>query len=234
MPHFRVEALRGVGGWDAWNVTEDADLGLRLARFGRRVGALDSDTYEEAPADLRIWFGQRRRWLKGWMQTLAVHTRSPRRLFRELGAARGLSALALMLGAALGGLLGPALTVCALWRIVAGQSLDPPTAWEGVGEALALALLVCGFQAVAIPIVLALRGRGLRRLYPSLPVLPLYYGLVSIAAWAALIDLARRPYHWSKTEHGLARSSARASGQLRDRLIARKSGGPRDVRRLDD
>ncbi len=218
--HFRAEVLRRVGGWDAWNVTEDADLGLRLARFGRRVGALDSDTYEEAPADFRNWFGQRRRWLKGWMQTLAVHTRAPRRLFRELGATRALAALALMLGAALGGLLGPALAACALWRVLAGQLLAAPTAWQGVGDALALALLLSGFQAIVIPILLALRGRGLQRLHRSLPLLPLYYGLVSIAAWAALIDLAWRPYHWSKTEHGLARSSARASGEVRDRLIS--------------
>ncbi len=125
-----------------------------------------------------------------------------------------------MLGAALGGLLGPALAACALWRALAGQLLAAPTAWQGVGDALALALLLSGFQAIVIPILLALRGRGLQRLHRSLPLLPLYYGLVSIAAWAALIDLAWRPYHWSKTEHGLARSSARASGEVRDRLIS--------------
>ena len=168
----------------------------------------------------RNWFGQRRRWLKGWMQTLAVHTRAPRRLFRELGAARALAALALMLGAALGGLLGPALAAYALWRVLAGQLFAAPTTWQGVGNALALALLASGFLAIAIPIVLALRGRGLQRLYRSLPLLPLYYCLVSIAAWAALIDLALRPFHWSKTEHGLARSSARASGEVRDRLMS--------------
>jgi len=218
--HFRAEVLRRVGGWDAWNVTEDADLGLRLARFGRRVGALESDTCEEAPADFRNWFGQRRRWLKGWMQTLAVHTRAPRRLFGELGALRALAALALMLGAALGGLLGPALSAWALWRVAGGQLLAAPTVLQGVGDALALALLLAGFLAMGIPIVLALRGRGLQRLYASLPLLPLYYALVSLAAWAALIDLAWRPYHWSKTEHGLARTSARASGEVRDRLIS--------------
>ena len=66
--HFRTSALRRVGGWDAWNVTEDADLGLRLARFGARVGALDSDTWEEAPNELGNWFRQRVRWQKGWMR----------------------------------------------------------------------------------------------------------------------------------------------------------------------
>ncbi len=161
------------------------------------------------------------------MQTLAVHTRSPRRLFRELGAARAFAALALMLGAALGGLLGPALAVWALWRVLAGQLLAASTVWRGVGDGLALALLLSGLLAIIIPVALALRGRGLRRLYWTLPLLPLYYCLVSIAAWAALIDLALRPYHWSKTEHGLARTSARASGELRDRLMSQEGPRPR-------
>ena len=40
--HFRIEALRDAGGWDTWNVTEDIDLGFRLARHGYGVDALDS------------------------------------------------------------------------------------------------------------------------------------------------------------------------------------------------
>ena len=67
--HFRADALRTVGCWDAWNVTEDADLGLRLARFGYACEMLDSVTWEEAPARLPGWFKQRRRWTKGWLQT---------------------------------------------------------------------------------------------------------------------------------------------------------------------
>ena len=83
--HFKTEILRKIGGWDAYNVTEDADLGMRLARFGYRSDVIDSTTHEEAPADIRRWLGQRTRWLKGWMQTWLVHMREPRRLFRELG-----------------------------------------------------------------------------------------------------------------------------------------------------
>lgn len=71
--HFRIAALRDVGGWDAWNVTEDIDLGFRLARHGYCVGALDSSTYEEAPAQMRAWINQRRRWFKGWMQSCKQH-----------------------------------------------------------------------------------------------------------------------------------------------------------------
>ena len=35
--HFKRSKLVEAGGWDAWNVTEDADLGLRLARCGAPI-----------------------------------------------------------------------------------------------------------------------------------------------------------------------------------------------------
>ena len=79
--------LREIGAWDPYNVTEDADLGIRLARFGYRTTVINSTTYEEAPARLRPWLRQRTRWFKGWMQTWAVHMRSPRALLAELGPA---------------------------------------------------------------------------------------------------------------------------------------------------
>jgi cellulose synthase/poly-beta-1,6-N-acetylglucosamine synthase-like glycosyltransferase len=207
--HFRTSMLRQVGGWDAWNVTEDADLGLRLARFGGRVATMDSDTQEEAPSHFKPWFNQRRRWLKGWFQTLAVHLRSPRRLVRELGPLRALEALTLMLGAVLGALLGPALLAYTTWRGLTGELFAAPTAWQAVVNIMTLLLMFLGFQAILIPIVLSLHGRGLQRLYRSLPLVPLYYCLISLAAWAALPELVLRPYYWSKTEHGLTRASGR-------------------------
>ncbi len=77
--HFRTSVLRQIGAWDPYNVTEDADLGMRLARFGYRTAVIPSTTYEEAPARFGPWLRQRTRWFKGWMQTwlrahaLAVH-----------------------------------------------------------------------------------------------------------------------------------------------------------------
>ncbi|WP_158813535.1 glycosyltransferase family 2 protein [Methylocapsa sp. S129] len=210
--HFRWQTLRHTGSWDAWNVTEDADLGLRLARFARRVATIDSDTYEEAPSNLKNWFGQRRRWLKGWLQTLAVHLRNPRRLLGQLGWMRTLAALALMLGPVLGGLLGPALLGYSLWRCLNGELFMMRSILQVIGAALTLLLLVAGLGAILVPIMLALRRRRLLRLCLCLPLLPLYYCLVSVAAWAALVDLAWRPFHWWKTEHGLARTSIRESG----------------------
>jgi cellulose synthase/poly-beta-1,6-N-acetylglucosamine synthase-like glycosyltransferase len=53
---------------DAWNVTEDADLGLRLAIAGHRIADLPSATLEEAPQRLGAWMRQRRRWMKGFLQ----------------------------------------------------------------------------------------------------------------------------------------------------------------------
>ena len=73
--HFRVDALRAVGGWDAWNVTEDADLGFRLWEDGWRAGVIRHPTIESAPGGLDNWLPQRARWLKGYMQTWGVHTR---------------------------------------------------------------------------------------------------------------------------------------------------------------
>jgi cellulose synthase/poly-beta-1,6-N-acetylglucosamine synthase-like glycosyltransferase len=75
--HFRTAVLRKVGGWDSYNVTEDADLGIRLYRFGYHSAALSSATYEEAPARYRAWLAQRSRWYKGWIQTWRVHMRRP-------------------------------------------------------------------------------------------------------------------------------------------------------------
>src|SRR5690606_21252526 len=83
--HFRRAALEAVGGWDPYNVTEDADLGVRLARFGYRAATLTLPTREDAPDQLGAWMRQRTRWYKGWLQTWLVHTRQPLRLTRELG-----------------------------------------------------------------------------------------------------------------------------------------------------
>src|SRR5208282_646403 len=105
--HFRTALLRRVVGWDAWNVTEDADLGLRLARFGYQVETIDSATYEDAPVTFSDWLGQRTRWLKGWMQTLAVFLRTPRHYIRKMGLFRAFAALCVMVSLIAGPLFGP-------------------------------------------------------------------------------------------------------------------------------
>jgi hypothetical protein len=200
--HFRARALRRVGGWDAWNVTEDADLGIRMARFGARIGALASDTWEEAPNDFANWFRQRIRWQKGWMQTLIVHSRRPGRLVGELGAARALAAGLMIAGTVLGGLFGLPLLVNAML----GGSDDT------AGRVFTYILTLSGAQALMIPAVVASRLRGMRGLARAIVCMPAYYALVFAATWAAVFDLALRPFHWAKTEHGRARWLSAAEG----------------------
>ena len=77
--HFRRGALRTLGGWDPYNVTEDCDLGIRMFREGYDVKVLDSVTLEEANSDFVNWVKQRSRWYKGYLQTFLIHLRSPRR-----------------------------------------------------------------------------------------------------------------------------------------------------------
>jgi hypothetical protein len=204
--HFRAAALRRVGGWDAWNVTEDADLGLRLARFGARVGALDSETVEEAPNEFGNWFRQRTRWQKGWMQTMIVHTRDPGRYFRELGPVRGLAGLTMIAGAVMTGLFGPPFLAEAIWRGVKEAAAESPA--SRLADVYTYILTLMGAQAVAIPALVAMRKRGLRPFGWALFCMPAYYLLVSAATWAALYELIVRPFHWHKTAHG--RSGLRA------------------------
>jgi len=116
----------------------------------------------------------------------------------------------------LGGLVGPPFVAHALWLGFTGQLFAAPTIARGVINAATLLLMFLGFHAILIPILLAVHGRGLQRLYRSLPLVPLYYCLVSLAAWMALIDLAWRPYHWSKTEHGPANAANHASEDIGD------------------
>ena len=211
--HFRVEALRGIGGWDAWNVTEDADLGIRLARYGYHIGVIDSTTFEEAPAGLRVWRPQRQRWLKGFMQTLVTHCREPRRLVREAGAGGAAAALILVAGPVLGALLGPVLFAVTTMQIVSGELLAPPDVPTLLATVASLTLFAFGAVSCLWPLLLGVKRRGLWRAARWLPLLPLYYGLMSIAGWGALVELVRSPFSWNKTEHGLARSSKRKRGK---------------------
>lgn len=205
--HFRTEILRRAGGWDAWNVTEDADLGLRLARLGYRVGALASTTMEEAPLTVSAWLRQRTRWLKGWMKTCMVHSRHPLVAIRQLGLVRFAVAVALSLGTVLTALFGPVLFGWTMYELASGSLLAASTISGGLLRGFALTLLIAGVLATLAPAVAALRHRGFNALLPWLALMPVYYLLVSVAAWRALLEWARHPQRWNKTEHGLARSS---------------------------
>ncbi len=200
--HFRRAALDEVGGWDAWNVTEDADLGVRLARFGWRAGVIDPPTEEEAPERLSVWLAQRSRWIKGFLQTWIVLMRRPRRAVRELGWA-GFLAVQFTLGGAVFSAFahGPLF----LWLL--GCLLLPGLSVSGAG----LGLLAAGYLVNIVAAAGAPARLGRRRLALILS-LPLYWPLQTLAALRAAIELIRAPHAWAKTPHGFTlRRASRAA-----------------------
>jgi len=200
--HFRREVLEKSGGWDPYNVTEDADLGIRLARQGWRVEMLNSVTWEEAPGDAAAWFGQRARWLKGWMQTSLVHLRHPRKLWSELGPRAFLGFNILMGGVILSALVHPLVYAYALWKVALGDlSLWPPDGWPGVVWWVGVANLAFAYIVGIALTGLATLRRHDARLAAHAILLPVYWMMISIAAYRALLDLIRSPFHWRKTPH---------------------------------
>jgi cellulose synthase/poly-beta-1,6-N-acetylglucosamine synthase-like glycosyltransferase len=202
--HFRVDALRAIHGWDPFNVTEDADLGIRLARLGLRVRTLDSTTYEEATNALEHWLRQRTRWLKGYMQTWLVHMRSPGQLFRNAGPGGFFGFQLFVGGTVLSALLNPLLWlifVASLFVQVPALGLTEIHAFSGIG-------LLLGNAVFAYLAMLGPHRRGWLDLSPYALLVPLYWLLISVAAYRALWQLARDPWHWEKTPHGLSRLTA--------------------------
>ena len=200
--HFRRTVLEASGGWYPYNVTEDADLGIRLARQGWRVEMLNSVTWEEAPGTAATWFGQRARWLKGWMQTSLVHLRHPRKLWRELGPRAFFGFNVLMGGVILSALVHPLVYAYALWKVSTGDlSLWPPEGWPAVVWWAGVANLAFAYLIGIALTMLATRRRHDARLAAHALLLPIYWMMISLAAYRALADLALRPYHWRKTTH---------------------------------
>ena len=212
--HFSRRALEDVGAWDPFNVTEDADLGFRLVRKGWHVDVLRSTTWEEAPQTFPVWFKQRTRWLKGWMQTFAVHLRQPMRLTRELGVCKTIGLQIL-----LGGLLLSALVHPWFYIFLACEALGfsmLPTAMEGSKglyvNAITRWFFLLGLINLAVGYIVAIAigsaavsRRGRKELILSSLMMPLYWLLISLAAYRALWQLVTTPHSWEKTEHGAAR-----------------------------
>jgi cellulose synthase/poly-beta-1,6-N-acetylglucosamine synthase-like glycosyltransferase len=206
--HFRTEALRAVGGWDAWNVTEDADLGFRLVRAGYRIGDLPSNTREEAPVTILAWLKQRSRWIKGYIQTLVTHSRAPLRLLRVAGLAATLAFLSLVFGTVATALGYPAFAIAALIAYWDGSLFEPVGTLATLTSIIALGVWLLGSVALFVPPIVGALRRGAPGLLLLVPLLPLYYALVSVAAWMAFYEYFNRRFAWNKTEHGLARRRA--------------------------
>ena len=206
--HFRRSALDRLGGWDAFNVTEDADIGIRLARLDGGVCIIASETAEEANCELGNWLHQRSRWLKGYLQTWMVHMREPLKLASQLGFA-GFIGFQMLIG----GALASALLHLAFWAALVfglcGGTL-PNIGWAHEVWPFTLAVLVCGNGAAILSGVIAafhpqFKRQGRLILALNAVSMPLYWFLISFAALKAIASFISRPFYWAKTRHGISR-----------------------------
>ncbi len=204
--HFKTAILKAIGGWDPHNVTEDADLGIRLARRGYRARVLDSDTHEEASCSIGGWIRQRSRWLKGWIQTYFVHMRNPAALWRELGPLGFVAFQVLTAAVVIAALVHPWFFVFVPLGLFSGYTLGTLTSWpimllggiDGV-------VLLAGYGISIAAGALALKRRPYARIKNQIWFIPLYWLLISIGAYLALWQFITRPFYWEKTDHGLSR-----------------------------
>lgn len=202
--HFRTEMLRLLGGWDPFNVTEDADLGIRASAHRMWVSTINSTTFEEANSRTGNWIRQRSRWIKGYMQTYLVHMRDPRRLFRTIGFLPFLGVQLLIGGTFMTFLINPI-----LWLLFLFWVIFRPLWMESVFPLWLLTLstlnlIVGNAMGIYLNMLAVFRRKLFHLTFYSL-VNPFYWILHSIAAYKALWQLFTKPFYWEKTVHGLAK-----------------------------
>ncbi|MRU16587.1 glycosyltransferase [Roseovarius sp. A21] len=208
--YFRRKVLEELGGWDAHNVTEDADLGFRLARHGYRTEMVRTVTGEEANCHLWPWVKQRSRWLKGYMTTYLVHMRRPRLLYRQLGAWKFWGFQAHFITALSQFLLAPFLWT--FWLVLFGLPHPLDTILHR-DVLVAFGTLFLMIEAINIAIhLVAVSGSRHRHLIAWVPTMHFYIPLGSIAAYKALYELIAKPFFWEKTTHGLSLQEVREKG----------------------
>jgi cellulose synthase/poly-beta-1,6-N-acetylglucosamine synthase-like glycosyltransferase len=201
--HFRTKQLIGLGGWDPYNVTEDADLGIRIARRKLKVGMMDSYTYEEANGHVWNWIRQRSRWNKGYIQTYFVHMRKPGKLLEDLGW-KQFFLFQVNFG---GNLLLPLLNPL-LWLITVLTFAVPGLLHFSVWILIAVFSITNMFISNAVYIGLHVNACIKEKAYREIPyvlIFPLYWVLISIGAWKGLLQILTNPFYWEKTIHGIAK-----------------------------
>ena len=220
--HFRIKILKSLHGWDAFNVTEDCDLGSRLFKSGYTTAIIDSTTYEEANSHLGNWVRQRSRWIKGYLQTFLVHNRHPLQFLRDHGWH------AIIFQLIVGGkivfmLINPFLWLMTIAYFVLYRFVGP--AIESIYPApvfyMAAFSTVFGNFLYLYYYMIGCAKRGAWDLIKYVFLVPFYWLFISIAGFKALAQLIIRPHYWEKTHHGFHLENAEVSFvrfQLADRF----------------
>ncbi len=205
--HFKTDTLRGLLAWDPYNMTEDADLGVRMTQKGLTVQVVNATTYEEANTRIGNWIRQRSRWIKGYLQTYLVHMRTPAKLYRSLGHVGFWGFQFFIGGTVICCLLNPILWLLfGGWAVGLVGGLDvyfPP--WV---VSFSLFNLLFGNAAMIYFFMLGAYKRGYYELLWHALTAPAYWALMSIAGYKGLWQLIHNPFYWEKTQHGISRQTA--------------------------
>ncbi|WP_188355949.1 glycosyltransferase family 2 protein [Rhizobium rhizogenes] len=201
--HFRTAVLRRVGAWDPYNVTEDADMGLRLHRLGYRCRVIRRQTLEDAPTSLSVWLNQRARWYKGWLQSWLVMTRAPVTTARQMGWIDYIVFQLLIGGMLLSSLTHPLLFLSFTFmaRAILESGTDILFSWQGI------LFIIDTLNIFGSYTIFVLMGRNRMIPYEKKQVgkrwlaIPFYWLMLSFAAWRAVVELKTRPFVWNKTPH---------------------------------
>lgn len=198
---FRRNVLERIGAWDAHNVTEDADLGVRLARHGYRTELIATTTQEEANGRFWPWIKQRSRWLKGYAITYVVHMRDPGLLYRELGARRFWGFQILFAGTLSQFVLAPVLW--SFWVMPFGVAHPMATYLQGWVLILVIGLFI--FSELTNMFVLALGVTKAKKMWliKWIPTMQFYFPMAAVAAYKGFYELTCKPFYWDKTAHGI-------------------------------
>ena len=202
--HFKTQALRYLHGWDSFNVTEDADLGIRLVKSGYKTAIIDSQTLEEANSSLKNWFNQRSRWIKGYIQTYFVHTRDVNSFLPERRWFNMLTTQLTIGGKVLSMFINPL-----MWAITISYFVFRPVLGNFITSFFPTPVLYMGVISLVVGNFLYLyyymigcAKHGHYHLIQYVFFVPFYWLSMSIASWIALFQFIIAPHYWPKTKHG--------------------------------
>ena len=204
-------------------MTEDADLGIRLARFGFKTTVIDSLTFEEATCDWWSWTKQRSRWLKGFLLTWFVHMRQPLKTLKDLGLDGCWTMTAMTLGVFLSAVLHPYLTLKLFYDLIFSAAPENDQSFHSILMAFSMMLFATSYATAFLIGRKGLRQRSIRGRTFTLLIMPVYWFLYMPAAVMALYEIFAKPFYWRKTTHGRSTPKPNRT-RTRQKTTSKKKG----------
>jgi len=206
--HIRKTVLEAAGGWDACNVTEDADLSFRITAMNQkghalRIGTISLPTEEEAVSSYKNWTAQRSRWLKGFIQTWRVHMRHYKTApdgghFYLASRMKNMFSLQITVGATL---LSAYLHVPSLIIMTMLYIASLTGAYSPQHPLMILLILLGGYGAAILSAIIGARRAGKLHLVKFSVLMPLYWLMHFIPVLMASREILVAPDYWRKTTH---------------------------------